>query len=362
MHRGFLAGGGQPAGGELADGLQQRIADHHAGLDLHQRLAGQAGQQAGDRLRRQRLATADPFGHLEAESAAQHRQPAQQPPFGLTEQLIAPGHQRLEGAVPSRAGRAAGQQPRVALQPGRELRRPERRAPGRGQLDGQRHAIQPGAHLGDRSRVAVGQRERGARRAGPGHEQAARLGRGDRTGRAVFRQFQRRHREDEFAGHVQAFPAGGQDADPGALPGQHDHHPAGRSQDVLAVVQHDQQLPAGQRPHHARHRVRGVSFRDAQRLGDGRRNERGIGEGGQLDQPGAVLEAAAGQRRRPQRQPGLAAPSRAGQRHHAGRPQAVQDRGELRPASDQRAHLRGQPGVLLDRAFGHDHPQAGHQV
>ena len=40
----------------------------------------------------------------------------------------------------------------------------------------------------------------------------------------------------------------------------------------------------------------GISFRDSQRLGDGRGNERGIGEGGQLDQPGAVLEAAGGQR------------------------------------------------------------------
>ena len=113
---------------------------------------------------------------------------------------------------------------------------------------------------------------------------------------------------------------------------------------------------------HARHRVDGISFRDSQRLGDGRGNEHGIGEGGQLDQPGAVLEAAGGQRSRPQREPGLTAPARPGQRHHAGGAQAVQDRGELRPASHQRAHLRGETGVLLGRAFGHDHPRAGHQV
>ena len=150
VHRRFLAGCGQLAGGELADGLQQRITDHHVGLDLHERLAGQAGQQPGDRLRRHRLATGDPLGHVKVESAAQHRQPGQQAPFGLIEQLIAPGHQGLQGAVPSRAGGTAGQQARVALQPGSELRGPERRAPGCGQLDGQRHAVQPGAHLGDR--------------------------------------------------------------------------------------------------------------------------------------------------------------------------------------------------------------------
>ena len=209
MHGGFLAGGGQPPGGELADGLQQPIADHRAGLDLHERLAGQAGQQAGDSLGRQRLAACDPLGHVQVEPAAQHRQAGQQAPFGLIEQVIAPGHQRLKRAVPTRAGGAAGQQARVALQPGRELNGPERRAPGRGQFDGQRHAIQPGAHLGDRGGVIPVQRERRARRAGPGHEQAAGLGRGDRPDRAVLGQIQRRHREDVLAGHVQAFPAGG---------------------------------------------------------------------------------------------------------------------------------------------------------
>jgi len=85
VHRRVLAGGGQPVGGELADGLQQPIANHRAGLDLHQRLAGQAGQQTRDRLRRQRLAAGDPFGHIKVESAAQHRQPGQQPPLGLIE-------------------------------------------------------------------------------------------------------------------------------------------------------------------------------------------------------------------------------------------------------------------------------------
>ena len=190
------------AGGELADGLQQPIVRHRVSLDLHQRLADQAGQQAGDRLRRERLAAGDPFGHLQVESAAEHRQPGQQPPFGLAEQVIAPGHQGFEGAVSARPGRAARQQPGVALQAGRELCGPERRAPGRGQLDGQRHAIQPGAHLGDRGRAIHGQREPGARRPGPGHEQAACLRRGDRADRPIFGQAQRRYREDQLAWHV----------------------------------------------------------------------------------------------------------------------------------------------------------------
>jgi hypothetical protein len=123
VHRRVLPRGGQPGGGELADGLQQPIADHRAGLDLHQRLAGQAGQQTRDRLERQGLAACDPFGRIKLEATSQYRQPGQQASFGLIEQVIAPGHQGLQGAVPSRAGCAARQQARVALQPGRELHR-----------------------------------------------------------------------------------------------------------------------------------------------------------------------------------------------------------------------------------------------
>jgi hypothetical protein len=75
---------------------------------------------------------------------------------------------------------------------------------------------------------------------------------------------------------------------------------------VLAVVQHDQQLTIGQRLNDARHRVRGISFRNSQRLGNGRGNERGIGEGGQFDQPRTVTEPVGRDRRCPQRKPGLA--------------------------------------------------------
>ena len=160
----------------------------------------------------------------------------------------------------------------MTFQPGRELRGPERRAPGRGQLDGQRHAIRPGAHLGDRGRVACAQREPRAGRAGPGDEQGAGLGPGDRTGRAVLGQAERWDREDGFAG-----------------------------------------------------------------------NKRGIGQGGQFDQPGAVLEARLSQRRHPQCQPGLAAPAGTGQRDHSGRAEPLTHTSYLGGAAHQRAQLGRQP-------------------
>ena len=258
--------------------------------------------------------------------------------------------------MPSRPGGAAGQQARVALQAGGELRGPERRAPGRGQLDSQRHAVQPGAHLGDRGRVAVGQRERGARRAGPGDEQAAGLGRGDRVGRAVFRQFQRRDREDEFAGHVQAFPAGGHDADPGALPGQHDHHPAADARTCSQLSSTiSSSRPASARTTPAIGLAASRSGTPSAAATDAGTSAASVREASSTSRaPSSKPPAASAAARSPSRVlPHPPGPVNVTTRDGA---QAIQDRGELRPSPDQRAHLRGQAGVPLDPAFGHDHP------
>ena len=110
------------------------------------------------------------------------------------------------------------------------------------------------------------------------------------------------------------------------------------------------QLAARQRPHHARRRIRRISLRHAQRLSDGSGNERGIGQGGQLDQPGAVLEAGLSQRRRPQGQPGLAAPAGTGQRNHPGRAEPLTHNSYLCGAAHQRAQLGRQPRLPLHKA------------
>jgi hypothetical protein len=63
--------------------VRPRMADRRAGLDRHQRLAGQADQQADHLLLHQRLATGDPLGHIKLEALAQHRQPAIRYAFGV---------------------------------------------------------------------------------------------------------------------------------------------------------------------------------------------------------------------------------------------------------------------------------------
>ena len=106
-------------------------------------------------------------------------------------------------------------------------------------------------------------------------------------------------------------------------------------QDVLAVVQDDQQLTAGQRVQQSGGRGGHIPFGHTQGLRDGGRDQGRIGERGQLDQPGPVAEAGLGERRRPQRQPGLAAPTRAGQRDRSGRAEAFEHGSYLGAAAHQ---------------------------
>ena len=125
----------------------------------------------------------------------------------------------------------------------------------------------------------------------PGREQQAGLGRGDRRGRAIGRQSQRRHREDQLTGNIQAFPAGGQEPQPPALGQQRGHQVRRRLQDVLAVVQHHQQpRPASARTSPAA--GVGASRSDTPRACATLAGTRpGSVRRAQFDQPGAVPEA-----------------------------------------------------------------------
>ena len=134
---------------------------------------------------------------------------------------------------------------------------------------------------------------------------------------------------------------------PAALGNQRGHQARRRRQDVLAVVQHHQQLTLGQFAHQSGGRGGRIPFGHPQGLRDAGRDQRRVGERGQLDQPGPVAEAGLGERRRPQRQPGLAAPARAGKRDRPGRAEAFEHGSYLGAAAHQRAHLGRQPRLPL---------------
>ena len=129
-----------------------------------------------------------------------------------------------------RAGPAAtGQQAKAIAEPGHQIRWGQGSAAGRGQLDGQRDAVQATADLLDVG-AGGGRIERHADRPRPLVEQL-----GGRPGRV-----QGRHRKELFVVDAERFPGGGQHADHRAALGDGVGECGGTVDDVFAVVQDEQ--------------------------------------------------------------------------------------------------------------------------
>ena len=144
-------------------------------------------------------------------------------------------------APPSREHREA------ALQPPGQLGRSHRAHPRRRQLDRQRDPIQPPDHRRDRRRVLPGHLEAGLGRGRALGEQPHRLGCRDRRQAGIcLRHPQRRHRKQAFPLDPQALTAGCQDHQLLTRSRQRPGQRRRALEQVLAVVQHQQQLFAVQ--------------------------------------------------------------------------------------------------------------------
>ena len=229
---------------------------------------------------------------------------------------------------------AGGEDPQPLVEARFQAVESERREPGRGQLDGQRDAVQRPAQLRDPPRVrrhAIARRGRD-----PGGEQvngipAAAdhreprhdvhpLVREEKAGTA-----RRQHGELRAAGDDPL------DAGPDAV------------DDVLAVVQDEQSVPPGERGDQGELDGRGPLLGDADRLGDRRGHRARVGHADQVGEPHAVAALGGRLGRDAQRQPGLAHAARTGGGHHA---VVGESRGQSRPlgdATDERGDRHRQP-------------------
>ena len=98
--------------------------------------------------------------------------PAKQYSFGFGQQCVRPVHRGAQGLLaPHRCAGATGEQTEPVVQAADDLVERERPHPRGGQFDGQRHAVEATADLGDRVGVAVGDREVGPGSAGTVGEQ-----------------------------------------------------------------------------------------------------------------------------------------------------------------------------------------------
>ena len=158
---------------ELAHGLQQAVARAAGGLvGDDERLVDEREDPVEHLPLLDTVARDDGFGRLDRERPREDRAAVEDPPLRLVEQLVRPAHRGVERAVP--AGRepvARRQQPQPLVESAGDVGRRHAPHPRGGQLDRERHVVEPLADLDDRPFVLGGEREVGAGHPGPVDEQ-----------------------------------------------------------------------------------------------------------------------------------------------------------------------------------------------
>ncbi len=166
LDRFALARCAQALGRELAHGVEQPIARRSRVLDRHQRLVDEPHEQLDDAATLERPARADVRDRGERERAGEDREPPEEHALLPREQVVTPGDRRGEGLLARpRRSPSAGEDVEAVVEPGGDLRRRKRRHTRRGELEGERHAVEPRAERRDLR--LVGDRERRIRLAGP---------------------------------------------------------------------------------------------------------------------------------------------------------------------------------------------------
>ena len=323
---------GEPFGGELADGLQQPVAQGSPGwLRPDEALVRQRAEQVGDVEDLEVAEAAHRLGGVQVEALGEHRQPPQQRLLGPGQQRIGPLDRRPQGLLPLQRGAAApGQQPEALVQPVVQAGQGHRAQPGGGQLDGERHAVQPPAHRHHQPGGLLVSGQADALRSGPVDEQRDCVGGLWRPGVRIVGsgQRQRRHPVNGLPADAERLAAGGQQMRPRAAPHDQLSGLGTAADQMLAVVQHDQDVLRGQRIDQRLGDRQARLPGDPQRSGNARRHRILVGDRRQLHQPDPVTRPVQQLGGHLQAQPGLAAPPGPGQRDQA---RGLHQRPDLRP-------------------------------
>ena len=188
-----------------------------------------------------------PSNGVEVEALGEHRQQLQQRLLGAVEQRIRPVDGGPQCLLPRQGGAASpGEQAEALVETVAKTDERQRTQPGRSELDGQWQPIQPSA---DRYQERAGLLVDGqvnALLSDALDEQSDRLT-GLRTDVTGARKRQRRHPVNALATDAERLAAGGQQAHPRAAPQDSISRLRACSDQMLAVVQHDQDILQGER-------------------------------------------------------------------------------------------------------------------
>ena len=361
-HRGVLPGLDETLSGVLAGDFEQPESAR-ARFGLQQRLVHQGSEQVENVEALDAAAGAHLPGGFEAETAGEHRQAAQQRPFALGEQVVAPLDHRLKGRL---AGRhrpgAPRQQAEIITERRRDLGHGEHVDPGGGQLDGERDPVDSLADRGDRRQFVVAESEVGTSQHRPVGEQTHRCALADRRrGRRRRRQLEWTQPEGLLGGEAEDFPARRQDPHPLAA-AQKDLGQLGAGvDDVLAVVEHNQRAPILEvidepfhgGPHRAapwRRIGAGAALAHSELGGHRARHHLAVGDPSQIGKPHPVRERHQHLGGDLHRQPCLARPAGPGDRAQPVGVEQVNQLGDLVSSPDEPSQLyRKVVGTVVQR-------------
>ena len=156
-----LAVGLEPFRGVLTDRVEEPEARLAVGglLDLDQALVDERHQAVEDVHADLGRRPADRFGRGEVAATGEDRQPIEQSLAAVVEQVVAPGDRAAQRLLTlGQVARPGRQDVELVIEPDEDRVGAEQLDPGRGQLDRERHAVEPCADRGDGRRVLVGDR------------------------------------------------------------------------------------------------------------------------------------------------------------------------------------------------------------
>jgi hypothetical protein len=280
---------------------------------------------------------------VESESAGKHAQPPQQDTVLRRQQVVAPVDGRPQRLMARQSGPAAGgQEPEAIGQTIEDLLRGEDSHSDRGQLDRQRQTVELAADVDDGGLVGRCKLESPRGGVRPLHEEHDRFVLPELMERLIgtgCREVERWHGDHALALHTQWLPAGRDQAHAGRGPDEVADEPGGCSQQVLAVVDEEQQLLVPEVVEKERRRRGGGLVAEVERRQHGVDDELGVAHLAQLDQPGAVFEAASKIGRDPEPEPALAHPARTDEADQAGAGELLSDLSQLTAAADEAGRL-----------------------
>ncbi len=286
------------------------------------------------------------FDIVERESRGEDGETPQDVLFTRRQQVVAPVDGHPQRLMPRQRGAApSGEEGEAVTQTLEDLLHAEDPGSDRRELNCQRQAVETPAHGNHSCLVRTCQDERAGCRGCPLREQNDRFVLShlvERFGSTFAGQFEWRHGDHVFARHLERLPAGGDHADVRSGTKGLSDELSSRIENVLAVVEHQQQLFVPPEGPQDLQRLHAGLVTEVNCCKHGAGHEGRIAHLGEFDQPGAVAKSAREVGRGTQCEPGLPHAPGSNEGDESGHRELRPDLGEFATTAHEARRLGGQ--------------------